>query len=231
VTLFQWLVAQAAHVAIATAIAGLVVRRHARYCRSFTAYLAGVLVSGLLATLWPERFFVYSFWILTHLLFDVLKVAIVLELGYWLFLGFPGAAQTARGALFLLLAGTLAAVVLLPHEVAASDATAFWLLGALRPRLETAIVFMFAALAALITWYRIPVHPVHLGIVVGLVPYLAVSTTVLRYLSVHGLDGRLTTLEPVAYLMACAWWARIAWLRAPSPSPVVARLQPWRVSA
>lgn len=230
-TPLQWLVAQAAHLAIGVAIAGLFARGHARYCRAFVAYLVSVLVSGLLATLWPERFFVYSFWILAHLVFDVLKVATVLELGYWVFLGFPGAAQSARGALFVLLAGTLAAVVLLPHEITGPDATGFWLLGALRPRLETAIVFMFTALAALITWYRIPVHPVHLGIVIGLVPYLTVFTTVIRFLSVYGIDGRLTTLEPIAYLLACAWWARVAWRPAPSPSPVIALLQPWRVGA
>ena len=217
--------------AIAIAIVGLYVRGYARFCRFFLTYLMTVLFVGLLMTLWPDRFYSQQFWILQHVVFDALKLATVLELGYWIFLGFPGAAQTARSTLFLFLVGTLVAVVMLPHETLAADGTGSVLLGALRPRLETAMVFMFTALAALIVWYRIPVHPVHMGIIIGFVPYLTVFTTVVRFLSIYGLDERINTLGPAAYLLACSWWAVVAWRRAPAVAPVIARLQPWRVAA
>jgi hypothetical protein len=230
-TATQLVIAQVCNLAIVLTIAGLYVRGHSRFCRSFVAYLLSVLAFGLLTTFWPDRFYFQRFWILEHLVFDALKMATVLELAYWIFLGFPGAAQTARGTLFLFLTATLVAVVMLPHETMSADGTGWWLLGALRPRLETAIVFMFTAVAALIVWYRIPVHPVHLGIIVGFVPYLTVFTTVVRFLSLYGLDQRVTTLGPAAYLVACSWWAYVAWRPAPAVAPVIARLQPWRVNA
>ena len=223
-TVAQIAVACAGQLAIAVAVAGLVLRGHARLCRAFTAYLTFALACGVLVTAWPDEFFTMPFWIFQQFVLDLLKIAIGLEVAYWTFLGFEGARDMAKGGLFLLLVGTLVAVLALHHE----DADGVVLLG-LEPRMATATVWLFTALAALIAWYRIPAHPVHMGIMIGFVPYLVIFTAVMRFMVAFGWGGTLATLEPAAYAAACAWWAKMAWRPAPAVDPVVARLQPWRI--
>jgi hypothetical protein len=223
-TLVQTVVAWTAMLAVALALAGLMLRGHARLCRAFTAYLTFVLSYGILATAWQDEFYTMPFWLFEQFVLDVLKIAIALEIAYWTFLGFEGARDMAKGALFLLLVGTLVAVLALHHE----DAEGVVLLG-IEPRMGTATVWLFTALAALIAWYRIPAHPVHMGIMIGFVPYLVVFTAVMRFMAAFGRGETLATLEPAAYVLACVWWANVAWRPAPVVDPVVARLQPWRV--
>jgi hypothetical protein len=223
-TIAQTAVACLAQLAMALAVAGLLFRGHAGLCRAFVAYLTFALTCNVLITVWPDEFFTMPFWIFEQFVLDILKIAIGLEIAYWTFLGFEGARDMAKGALFLLLVGTLAAVLALHHE----DAEGVVLLG-LQPRMATATVWLFTALAALIAWYRIPAHPVHMGIMVGFVPYLVIFTTVLRFMTAFGWGETLATLDPMAYAVACAWWAKMAWRPAPALDPVLARLQPWRV--
>ena len=223
-TVAQTVIACLAQLGLALAVAGLLLRGHGRFCRAFAAYLSFALVCNVLITGWPDQFFTMPFWIFEQFVLDVLKIAVALETAYWAFLGFDGARDVARGALFLLLAATLAAVLALHHE----DAEGVVLLG-LQPRMATATVWLFTALAALVAWYRIPMHPVHMGIMIGFVPYLVLFTTVLRFMTAFGWGETLATLDPVAYVAACAWWAKMAWRPAPALDPVVARLQPWRV--
>jgi hypothetical protein len=210
----------------ALAVAGLFLRGHARYCKAFAAYLtAGIAYVGL-TLLWPERFFVLSFWEVAQVTFDLLKVMVALELGYWIFLGFPGAASRARGTLFLLLVGILVAVLMLPET--GDDAYASQAVARLCLSLETTATVMITAVTFLVLWYRIPLHPIHRAIMVGLVPYVTVFTTVLRFVTLYGWESHLVAAEPFAHLAACIWWARAAWRPAPEVEPVIAFLQPWR---
>jgi hypothetical protein len=225
----QTSIALAVAALVAIALAGLVARGHVRISRSFGAYLAYVLVYDLLVTLWPARFWNWYFWHFGHTVMDALKIAVALELAYWIFLGFPAAAQSARAVIFLLLVGTLATVLALPNE-AGQDAGGY-LFGTLRLRFEIGAAWIFTALAGLIQWYRLPVHPLHSGIMYGFVPYLLVFSTVMRAVADYGWSQWLVTIEPAAYLAACGCWAWTAWRPAPVVGPAVALLQPWRVRA
>jgi len=216
--------------ALALALAGLFLRRRARLCRSFAIYLAIVLVSELLIGIWPERFWVWSFWLLRQTVFDAVKLLIALELAYWIFYGFPGAAQNARTIIFVLLAATFAAVLVLPNEQG-RDPSGF-LFGTLRPRLEIGAAWIFTALAALVQWYRIPLHPLHRGIMIGFVPYLVVFSAVTKLIAEYGWKDWLAALDSPAYLVTCCWWVWTAWRHEAvleADPALVARLQPWRV--
>ena len=216
-------------VAVGIALVGLVVRGHLRFCRWFAGYLAFVLISSSLVMLWPERFWSWTYWTFEHATLDGLKIAIALELAYWIFLGFPAAAQSARAVIFLLLVGTLASVLALPNET--GQDIGGYLLGTLRLRFEIGAAWIFTALAGLIQWYHLPVHPLHSGIMYGFVPYLLVFSTVMRAVADYGWSQWLVTIEPAAYLAACGCWAWTAWRPAPVVGPAVALLQPWRVRA
>ena len=213
----------------ALAAAGLFLRGHARFCKAFAAYLTVGFVYAVLIAVWPERFFLVSFWQVAQVTFDLLTITVALELGYWIFLGFPGAAARARGTLFLLLVAILVTVLMLPER--GDDAFASQLVARLCLSLETASTVMLTAVTFLVVWYRIPLHPIHKAIMVGLVPYVALFRTVLRFISLYGWESHLVAIEPFAHLAACVWWARAAWTPAPDVAPVIAALQPWRVKA
>jgi len=229
-TVWQTVVGALVTLAIALAVAGLSIRGHARYCRAFTAYLVFVLVTDLLVMSWPDRFWTWPFWFFQQTMADVLKIVVALELAYWIFLGFPGAARSARGVLLLLLVATLLAVVALPNE--ASRDTRGYLIGSLRPRLQIGALWVFTALAGLVRWYRVPLHPMHRTIILGFVAYLTIFGTFLHLVADYGWSRHVETAEPIAYLAACSWWAWEGWRREPAldaDAAVVARLQPWRV--
>jgi len=220
--------AWAGHLAVAFTLVGLLLRGRAHFCRCFACYLAVTFACESAVTLWPETFWNWSFWLFTQTVYDALKIATALELGYWVFLGFPGAAHTARGVVFLFLVGTLVAVLALPSE-AGDDG---FLLGGLRARLELGTAWTFTALAALVWWYRLPLPSMHRAIILGYVSYLFVFSTVMK-LATDGITHQLATLEPMAYTAVCSLWAWEAWRREPAlevDPAVIARLQPWKAA-
>jgi hypothetical protein len=211
-------------------LGGLLLRGHARICRFFAAYLSAVLVAEALVTLWPSAFWTWQFWMFKHVVFDVLKIGIALELAYWIFLGFPGAAQSARGVALVLLVGTLAAVLALPAQ---QGYEVGYLVGEIRARLEVGTAWLFTALAALVRWYRVPLRPMHRALILGFVGYLLLFSTMLKLAADYApLYSSLAAAQPIAYVAVCCWWAWEAWRpeRALLADPaVLARLQPWRV--
>lgn len=216
----------------ATTVAGLLRRDRARICRAFTVYLACMVVADLLVLGAPGRFWTWEFWLFKQTVFDVLEVATAVELGYWIFLGFPGAARSARGVVLLFLVGTLVAVLMLPSETAAADQSDL-LLGSLRLRLEVGIAWVFAAIGALVRWYDIPLPSIHRSIILGFVIHLFVFSTLLQYIAAHGYAwaAPLETLAPAALTAVSSWWAWTAWRPEPAlevdPAFMVL-LQPWR---
>jgi hypothetical protein len=229
VTLTQTVVAFLGLAGLALTVAGLLVRGTVRTARAFLAYLAFMFVAAVLVMLWPGRFFTWQFWVFKQIVFDALELGTLAELGYWTFLGFPGAARQARSVVLLLLVGTFVAVVMLPtaHDQAGP------MLGFLRPRLEIGIAWTFTALAGLVSWYEIPVRPIHRAIMLGLVIHLVIFGTVVQILGEFGLrwNTLLATLQPAAFVAITMWWAREAWRREPALAvdPALAQmLQPWR---
>lgn len=218
--------------AAALALAGLLLRGRARFCRLFTCYLFVMLLSESLVMVWPSLFWTWSFWLFKQAVFDVLKIATALELAYWIFLGFPGAAERARGVVFLFLVATLIAVIALPNEIGRDQAGYF--LGQLRARLGVGTAWIFTALAALVRWYRIPLHPMHRTLIISFTGYLLVFSTVMKLAVNQGITTFLSTIEPIAYTAICFWWAWEAWQREPEMAidpALVARLQPWKARA
>ena len=221
------LLALAVHEAMAIVLVGIVLRGRHRLCRSFTVYLAAVLGFELLAVAWPERFFTHSVWMFQETLFAVLKLALALELIYLTFSRLPGALTAAKVAL-------LAGVAVMLYSVAPLSFEYEHVAARMQPRLATGTAWLFNLFAGLVYFFRVPLHPYHRTILVGLVPYLAVSGILNNFLDVKGwsLLPLIDLLDPVAYLMASVYWAYGVWRRdeVPAESPAVLRaLQPWRV--
>jgi hypothetical protein len=214
---------------IAVILVGLLRRQHVRAARAFTVYVVVVLVTEVLITWWPDRFWTLRFWLFKQTLLDVLKIAVAIEIGYWIFRAFPGAAQSARALALLLLCVTFVAVLALPNDVGRDDAG--FAIGSVRPRLAIGGAWLFTALAALAEWYRVPLRPMHRAIIFGLGLHLVVFGAVLHAIVVYGWSRILVTVEPLVFVSILGWWAWTAWQpdRVPDVDPaVVARLQPWR---
>jgi hypothetical protein len=227
-TASQVLIAHAVKVLVLLTLAGILSRRRWALCWSFTSYLAVILVCNSLVSFWPDRFFQPWFWMVRTALYDVLKVAIAVELAYRTFQAFPGARATARRLLFASLVATSVALMALPWDGSYGAALFVW-----EPRVLTGTIWLLNALAVVVIWYRVPIHAYHKAILLGFVPYLLVFTVVLRLLRHNNFDINpiIWNSEPAAYMLLMGWWAWSAWQpeTVEDVSPEVLRiLQPWR---
>ena len=83
-----------------------------------------------------------------------------------------------------------------------------------------------ATVAGLILWYRLPVHPLHKAILVGLVPYLLVFSVSLNLLESRGWEilPVVSYLHTLAFLAVLVYWMVTAWrpdealVKAPPPA-------------
>jgi hypothetical protein len=164
---------------------GLVARRHLSVCRVFGLYLLAVFASDLLmlldATVLKSEFF-YSrvFWLNKEILLNALKFGVALELAYRVFASFPGARATAQFLLLLLLGTTLMSVASASGWSAVAPES---LAGSLQPRIVTGTTWMFALIAALVLWYRLPIKSMPKAILIGFVPFLLFSYLALELVS------------------------------------------------
>lgn len=209
------MIAWAVCVTVATALVGLVVRRRVSACYPFAAYLSAVLVADLMVILWPDRFFRQWFWIAKELVFVCFRFAIALDLTYRTFRAFPGARATARGLVFLALTLTLVAVFAATQDLTPSLGAAPLspFVSRVQPRVLNGTIWLLTAIAALIVWYRLPVHPFHKAILSGFVPYLLVAATSLSLIESHGwgIQVQVDYLQTTVYLLTMAYWTRAAW--------------------
>ena len=195
-------------------LAGLVVRRNPALCYAFGFYLLFVLVTDL-AMLASPALYTRSFWLSKEILTDALKCAVALELGARIFGAFPGARAMARVLLFplllLLISGTIYSLlgVLGSAEVQRKLA----IVGDARPKIVTGTTWLFAAIAALVLWFRLPVDPLQKAILIGFVPYLIFLklSLQLRLANDWPPDGWLASIDTSAYLAVLVYWARAAW--------------------
>jgi hypothetical protein len=211
----QTAVAHAVKIAIVALFAALVIRGRLRLCWSFALYLLAILVGNSLASLWPERFHAPWLWVLKQGVYDVLKLAIAVELSWRAFEAFPGAKRTARAVLVALLSLSALALSLLTPT---SSYTTLW---EWQPAVVTATLWLLTATALLVVWYQLPVHDWQRAILVGFAPYLLVFVTTLDLLRRRGWaaeHGRAGLLDSVAYLALVVFWAWAAWRRDPVPA-------------
>lgn len=217
----------------AVALAGVIVRRRMRVCWTFVLYLGFVTLADLLMLLWPDRFWQLWFYFGKELVVDILRFAVALELTFRTFRAFPSARATARGALLLILMVTLVIVVASTGDLAPPDGAPA--LGALisrvQPRVLNGAIWLITAIAGLILWYRLPVHPLHKAILIGYVPYLLVFTVSLNIIESQGWAVRdlVNPVHTLAFLLLLGYWAVAAWrpgeatARAPAPGPSLDR--------
>jgi hypothetical protein len=218
-------------------LAGLLTRRRARLCLSFSLYLATVAVTGILILVRPDRFFVWSFYLNKEFALHVLKLLVVLELTARIFQAFPAARRTAIRMLLVIVGVTAVAVAMAPVGDAFRDpdhdARAAGLMASLQPRIANGTAWLFGSVFALILYYRIPLHPFHRAIAFGFMPYLLMATVLFDLLRRYdfGIARYLSYVDGLSYLLLLVYWARAAWRRDPPPPvprEVVDRLQPWR---
>jgi hypothetical protein len=229
VTWSQNAVTVAAVLLTMTALAGMIARRRAGVCATFVVYLGVIAVSDLLMLLWPDRFWRLSFFVGKELVINVLRFAVALELTYRTFRAFPSARATARGVLLLVLVATLVVVFLGTGDLEAPEGAPALgpLMTRVQPRVLSGAIWLLTAIAGLILWYRLPVHPLHKAILVGLVPYLLIFSLALSLLESRGWEIRdgAGYLNTLAYLLVLVYWAFAAWrpdevgVKAPPPAP------------
>ncbi len=231
-TSWQVLVAHAVKVLVLVALAGIVARHRARLCWSFVAYLSTIVVSNTLISVWPDTFFVPSFYLLKQALYDCLRLAIAVELAYRTFQAFPGAQSTARRVVFALLTVTSVALIGVPSGLSNGSPGLYdTALKEWEPRVMTGTIWLMNGVALLVIWYRVPIQAYHKAILLGFVAYLLTFTTLLRLLQIYDWDVLpiIQSTEPAAFFVLVGWWAWAAWQPAIEMSAALARrLQPER---
>lgn len=202
------MIGHAVKVAIVATLIGLYVTGRSRRCYSLVAYLWVALIGNCLTTFWPSVFFNLDFWVRRQALFDVLKLAIGVEVAVRAFAAFPGArAAWDRLVAIAMVVGTTIVVVSVPH------APTEGILFARQPHIVAATVWLFTITALVIVYYRIPVDPWHRAILLGLTPYQAIFTTVVTMMAQLGAPTfpGLGIIDSGAYLLMMGWWAQCAW--------------------
>jgi len=219
----QPLFSHAVKLAMVAVLAGLVVRGRLRLCWSFAAYMLAALVGNSLASFWPDRFFTPSFYVLKQGVYDILKMAIALELAWRAFEAFPGALRTARLALLaLLVASTVALAAFTP--LSSYDTIWEW-----EPGTATAGLWLLTGTALLVVWYQVPIHEWQRAIMLGLPLYQLVFVIALDLLGRHGwavMHAVTSLLDSAAYLALVTFWAWAVWRRDPAAEATALAAKP-----
>jgi hypothetical protein len=205
----QLLVANLVRTAILLIFIGLLVKRRAHLCWSFTIYLAAIVTGNTLISFWPERFYTQSFYILKETVYNILMLCVATELAYRVFRAFPGALSRARVVLAPLLALIAIAIISVPTGTDYRDIVTRY-----HPQVQTGLIWVFSATAVLAVWYNIPLHRLHRALLLGFTSNLIVFATLYNILRSFGwqrLYDPIARLDTYAYLALVAWWAFTAW--------------------
>jgi len=199
---------------LVSVLVGIVVRRKLRLWYSFGAFVFVLVVTSVLIALWPADFYTQDFWRPKETALNLLRFVMALELAYRTFRSFPGALSTLRWVVLLVLAATLMTVLAVGGSV--DDRT---FLGDLQPRVVNGSIWLFTAIAGLILWYRLPIHPFHKSILLSYVPYLLVFTVAMNALAGFGWErgGAVRYANQVAYVIMLAYWSYASWRRVEAP--------------
>jgi hypothetical protein len=205
----QLLVAQLVKLGLLALLMGMALRGRLGLCWSFGAYVIAILAGNTLVTLAPERFYTPAFWVLKQGVYDVLKMAVAIELALRSFAAFRGALRSARAVLVVLLgASTLWLGWLTPRS-------SYHTLWEWQPGVVTATVWLLAATALMVVLYQVPIGEWQRAIMLGFAPYLLVFVTLINVLRRHGweLRAEVGLVDSLAYLGLVVFWARVAWRR------------------
>ena len=213
-------------------MAGLAYRARWRACLSFLAYASTVVVLGLCAAAWPEAVYTWRAWLLWQTVQVALKLAVLFELGTYIFRPFPGALATMRGVIVLVLMATAAALVTLRSS--GKDLWDFAL--AAGPVANQGAAWGFGLLLALAVWFLVPMDSWRRALLTGMATYGMVFTVAMAALERIGWGARelLSYANMGAYLLLLAYWNVAAWRRETGEDGTVGRLRqeiPLRLAA
>jgi hypothetical protein len=200
--------------ALTMALVGIFVRKRQSECWMLPGYLAVVLVFDSAMSLFPKQLFVWKVYILQQWLYNLLHLAVALELARRAFKAFPGAAATAR-VIFLgiLIVTGLSIFAATPPGTARGSNFTIAALLTLQPRLINATIWLFVATSRLVMFFNIPVSDWHRSVSLGFSIYLVISVTLLSLLKKFGFDIQswISFFDGSAYLALCSWFALRAW--------------------
>ena len=206
----QLAMAAAVKIGLAIVLVGVLRRGLHRRCWSFLVYLLAVFIystAELVGTMlydvpglqWPQWVWSWEFWHFQQTSFEVLKLALAVELGARVVAAFPGTWQLARALLGAALLSTTAAVTLggAPQH----------------PLLSTGTIWLFAAVSLVVVLFNLPLHAWYRALLAGFVPYLFVFSTLTSIFTRRGdkLADELGSIDQLAYLVLVSWWAYAAW--------------------
>jgi hypothetical protein len=207
-------------------LVGLVRKRLYRASRLLLAYLMVVWLGDALPVLWPEHFFVWTFWQLKETALGAVKLGIALEIAILAYGSFPrAAANVMRGLLVVLVIGLCAIVAATPHGAPVKE-----LARQLLPRLANVTVLVFCVVWGMIIWYRIPLHFMHRALLRGFVPYLLVFAAARGLVISWGwqIVPFVNLADTIAYDLLLVYWAWEVWRTHEQEDPFLRTLQPWR---
>jgi len=205
----QLLIANLVRIAVLLVFVGLIARRRAHLCWSFTVYLGAILAGNTMISFWPERFFTRWFYILKESVYNVIMLCIAAELAYRVFRAFPGALARARVVLAPLLAIVTVGVISVPTATDYLDIVTRY-----NPQIQTGVIWLLSATAVLTVWYNLPLNRLHRAILLGFSSYLIVFVTAANLLRSFGYDrlkAFASVMDTYAFLALVSWWAFTAW--------------------
>jgi hypothetical protein len=190
------------------AAAGTFARHRYRLWWSFAVYLLAVTLSTALQAFWPERFVTAEFWQFKETAYMVLRFAMAIELGFRTLRHFPGAFAIARRLIFVVVAVTFIAVFYGPR----GEYPVF--LGERLPRVLNGSAWTLITLSAVILWYRIPLLSFQKSILLSYIPYLIISTIVLRQFAVAEFHRPVWQyVNQLTYVALLTFWNYAIWRR------------------
>jgi hypothetical protein len=206
----QLAMAVAGKIGLAVVLVGVLRRDLHRRCWSFLVYLlamviynsaefAGMMLYNVPSLQWPQWFWSWEFWHFQQTAFEVLKLAVAVELGVRVVAAFPGTWRLARALLSAALLTTTVAVTF-------GDAPQ-------HPLLATGTIWLFAAVSLVVIVFNLPLDAWYRALLAGFVPYLFVFSTLQSILNRRGYELATTigSIDLVAYVVLVGWWAYAAW--------------------
>lgn len=189
----------------------------------FYTYVAYVLIESL------SRFYVYvqhraaygDFYWTTQIVSVLLGYAVVWEIYRQVLARYPGAFRMARNVLLLIFVAVISKILV--NILAGQDWSLARTMGEQERDFRTVQACLIAAVAGLMSYYRIPIGRNVRGIMLGYGFFLSTSILNLTLRSYFG-DGFQIWwqyLQPAAYVAVLLTWCLTLWFYQPNPVPEV----------
>lgn len=188
-------------------VAALVSSRRWRECVTFASYMLLATVFSLLIFLFPANYTPQAF-IIKQGIYDTLLFLMAVELSIRAFAAFRGVADRIRVALAgAVIASSAAILVLTPQAIPYSQLFRY------QPGITTAGIWCLTFVSLLIAWYQIPVPSFTRALLLSFVPYQLVFVVCVDLIGRLGWGAvqELNLLNAIAYDVAAAYWAVMAW--------------------